>query len=124
MTTAQAVITKPCYVPKVKTAYTFAAIDVIKVKNAYPGDINELCPNYYSNMCEVPAKHVDRIIYEVARHIEGSFGCVYQATLFYDERSSILWILTPKGDKWWKPVHWKSLNDYLIGLRSLMDILA
>jgi len=68
--------------------------------------------------------YVDRVIWEVARHIEGNFGCPYDAILVYSEgHSGTLFIFTPSQHDWWNTKIWSLLSDYLMGLRSLLDLL-
>jgi len=68
--------------------------------------------------------HRDRIIWEIASHIEGNFGLPYKATIVFSEAHyGDIRIYTPKNDKWWNNDRWSDLSNYLMGLRSLLDIL-
>jgi|SaaInlV_165m_DNA_1040744.scaffolds.fasta_scaffold146870_1 hypothetical protein len=68
--------------------------------------------------------HVDRVIWEVASHIEGNFGPPYDAILVYSEaHNGTLYIFTPKSHHWWNNDIRSMLSNYLMGLRSLLDLL-
>jgi len=67
--------------------------------------------------------HVDRVIWHVASHIEGNFGLPYDATLVYSEAHGTLYVFTRKQHDWWKHEIWQHLSNYLMGLRSLLDLL-
>lgn len=69
--------------------------------------------------------HVERIIWHVATFIEGNLGCCYKATLIFskDHGDGTLFIRTPEDGEWWDVNAWRSLSSYLMGLRSLMDLI-
>ena len=70
--------------------------------------------------------HRDRIVWEIASHIEGNFGPPFEAVLTVREDDGYIIIHTPKGCRWWNSerVNYKQLmRNYLMGLRSLLDLL-
>lgn len=66
--------------------------------------------------------HTDRIVFEIASHIEGNFGPPYRAIIVVREEDGYITIHTPKGCRWWMYAgQW--FRNYLMGLRSLLDLL-
>ena len=68
--------------------------------------------------------HMQRILWEISSHIEGNFGPPFEAVIV--ERTGYITIHVRKDCRWWNSqrVNYKSLvSNYLMGLRSLLDLL-
>ena len=111
--------TKPHCESQMPYGYRFANIDLYKVDNDWNTHC-ELKNDHQVHAIDVRF-HAERMIFEVASFIEGNFGVPYKAILIHSGAS--LTIYTPKNDEWWNMERWRSLTSYLMGLRSLTDIL-
>ena len=125
-TTTQA--TKPHHEPSRPYGYRFEAI------NLYTCEDYDAALNMYENLRETHNihdiqighnnPHRNRIIWEIARHIEGNFGLPYDATIIYSEAHvGTITIYTPKKHQWWNDKRRSELSNYLMGLRALLDLL-
>lgn len=104
--------------------YRFGAIDVYHVDwktNLKVSD--ELSGSYACHDIALGenSPHLERIIWEIASHIEGNFGPPYTALIVC--HAGRINIYTPKNDKWWNDERWSELSNYLMGLRSLLDLI-
>lgn len=111
--------------------YSFEAIDLYKFtdfREAFQllcelGEDHEQYDICLGEGC--PGPLVERVAFEVASHIEGNFGPPYNAILVYSEaHNGRLFIFAPKGSRWWNGKIGQCLSNYLMGLRSLLDLLA
>lgn len=127
-------VTKPHLESQMPYGYRFDAIDVIKFTDFeeafnFYGQMDELEYRIHSIDIGRDNPHVDRIIFEIAAHIEGNFGMPFPALIVFSNAHSGMirvYVPTSKGS-WWNrrnPVNYAQLmSNYLMGLRSLLDIL-
>lgn len=121
-------VTKPHYEPKLPYGYKFEGIDLIKPDNFCDALelFCELRNTHNTHMIQLGNNfpHVDRVIWEVAAHIERCYGLPYDAILVYSkEHDGMLMVFSPKTHEWWNDDIRSCLNQYLMGLRSLFDLV-
>jgi hypothetical protein len=109
--------------------YRFEAIDVVKLTD-FDDALHLLCKfeheTHETHMIAMGSNfpHVDRVIFEVASHIEGNFGPPYDATLIFSEaHQGTLFIQTPTQSNWWNNERWSELSNYIMGLRAMLDLM-
>lgn len=107
--------------------YRFESIDLLKVTDFEEAmEVFDDLDDDYTHTIRLgnDFPHVDRVIWEVASYIEGNFGLPYNAILVYSEaHCGTLYIFTPKTHDWWNFSIRQMLSNYLMGLRSLLDLL-
>lgn len=121
-------VIKPHHEPSMPYGYRFDAIDLIKLTDFDEAfnlfQILKVDHRVHDIRIGANNPHTDRIIWEVASHIEGNFGPPYEAILVFSEaHGGDLSIYTPKVHRWWNNDRWSNLSNYLMGLRSLIDLL-
>ena len=110
--------------------YRFKGIDVYHVTTKDRIDLdlyNELEETHEQiASVDVPhnTPHMKRIMYEIAKHIEGNYGCPFNAIIV--ERTGYITIHVEKDHEWWirsRIDYGQSMSEYFMGLRSLLDLL-
>lgn len=120
--------TKPHHEAKRPYGYRFERIDLYKPTDwqGAMAMLDELSETHEEHSIQLgnSSPHVERVCWEVASHIEGNFGLPYDAILVYsEEHNGTLFIFTPKQHDWWNVEIWQCLSNYLMGLRSLLDLI-
>lgn len=112
--------------------YRFAGIKVYHLDSEHRGDLEafDVLKETHEHFTDVHIgkdnPHRDRIIWEIASHIEGNFSPCFEAILTVRDVDGLIIIWTPQGCRWWNStrVNYRGLiREYLMGLRSLLDLL-
>jgi hypothetical protein len=112
--------------------YRFEGISVyhVNTKNRMDLDVFSELEETHDHRADVNIggdnPHRDRIVWEIAHHIEGCFGLPFHAVLTVREEDGYIVIHTPKDCSWWNNRdvgYTRLLRQYFMGLRSLLDLL-
>jgi hypothetical protein len=120
--------------------YTFNSIDVI-ISNKYAAfgdrDVTEALERRNTTHFNLNIKRDEdlrnRVTFEIAAHIEGNFGGCYEATLVWidneDHYRLFIVVTNDNGgleydDSWWTIERRLSLSNYIMGLRTGLEIVA
>lgn len=107
--------------------YTFNGIDVIVGKMS-DEDVEEALGRENTTHFHLGIKKDEnlreKVTFEIASHIEGNFGCPYEATLVWRENGDayqLFVVVVEEGEEnysWWDTKHCLLFSNYIMGLRA------